>query len=191
MKALTESVPELETAPVNAIPRVLLACALFTGAGCAGPAPVTPAPAATTSAPGFGGTDRSWIEINIAMDEELLPLLDLVDDDSDLVDVVAQVREFTEAELSELRRLHDEAGLPRENPHKGMPMPGMVMPSQVSAAALLRGEEFDTALREHLRAHLEQSRKLAESERAAGQEPRTIALAARISGTRHSALNLL
>jgi hypothetical protein len=191
MKALTESVPELETARVFAIPRILLACALLTGAGCAGPTPVSPAPVSTTPSASFGGTDRSWIEINIAMDEELLPLLDLVGAGSGLAEVVAQVRAFTEAELTELRRLHAEAGLPRENPHKGMPMPGMVMPSQVAAAAALRGEEFDTALREHLRAHLEQSRKLAESERTAGQEPRTIALAVRISGTRQSALNLL
>jgi hypothetical protein len=191
MKALTESVPELETAPVNAIPRILLACALLTGAGCAGPGTVSPAPAATTSAPGFGGTDRSWIEINIAMDEELLPLLDLVGEDSDLFDIAAQVREFTEAELTELRRLSGEAGLPAENQHKGMPMPGMVMPSQVAAAAGLRGKEFDTVLREHLRAHLEQSQKLAASERSAGSEPRTIALAVRISETRQSALNLL
>ncbi|GIF41478.1 hypothetical protein Axi01nite_57890 [Actinoplanes xinjiangensis] len=188
---MTESVPELETARVFAIPRILLACALLTGAGCAGPTPVSPVPVSTTPSASFGGTDRSWIEINIAMDEELLPLLDLVGAGSGLADVVAQVREFTEAELTELRRLHAEAGLPRENPHKGMPMPGMVMPSQVAAAAALRGKEFDTVLREHLRAHLEQSRKLAESERSAGQEPRTIALAARISGTRQSALNLL
>jgi hypothetical protein len=176
---------------VNAIPRILLACALLGGAGCAGPAPVAPAPVGSTSSSTFGGTDRSWIEINIAMDEELLPLLDLVGEESDLFDIAAQVKESTEAELTELRRLHDEAGLPAENPHKGMPMPGMVMPSQVAAASSLRGKEFDTVLREHLRAHLEQSRKLAESERAAGQEPRTIALAVRISGTRQSALNLL
>ncbi|MFC4070500.1 DUF305 domain-containing protein [Actinoplanes subglobosus] len=176
---------------MNAIPRILLAGALLSGAGCAGPAPVAPAPVVSTASAAFGGTDRSWLEINIAMDEELLPLLDLVGRDSDLFDVASQVREFTEAELTELRRLGDEAGLPAENQHKGMPMPGMVMPSQVAAAAALRGKAFDAALREHLRAHLEQSRKLAESERAAGQEPRTIALAVHISGTRQSALNLL
>jgi hypothetical protein len=176
---------------VNAIPRILLACALLSTAGCAGRTPVDPTPVVSTSAAAFGGTDRSWLEINIAMDEELLPLLDLVDDDSDLFDVVSQIREFTEAELSEMRRLGEEAGLPRENQHKGMPMPGMVMPSQVSAAAKLRGKEFDAVLREHLRAHLEQSQKLAASERSAGSEPRTIALAVRISETRQSALNLL
>jgi hypothetical protein len=196
--ALTRSVPELETAAVNANSRILLACAatafLLVPAGCAGspapppPPPVTTAPAAPAAT--FGGTDRSWIEINIAMGEQLLPLLDLVGADSTLFQISTQVRAFTEAELTELRQLHGEAGLPAENPHKGMPMPGMVMPSDVTAAAAAaRGPEFDALLRKHLRAHLEQGQKLAESERAAGLEPRTTALAARISSTRRSALS--
>jgi hypothetical protein len=145
----------------------------------------------STASAAFGGTDRSWIEINLAMNEELLPLLDLVRADSGLHDLSSQVRAFTEAELAELRRLHAEAGLPAENPHKGMPMPGMVMPSHVSAAAALQGTEFDAKLRELLRAHLEQGRMLAESERTAGLEPRTVALAARISEARQAALSEL
>ena len=52
-------------------------------------------------------------------------------------------------------------------------------------------KEFDALLRERLTAHLEQGRKLAESERAAGAEPRTTALAARISETRRAALSVL
>jgi uncharacterized protein (DUF305 family) len=180
---------------VSPIPRILLACAAAAAlAGCAGTTPAAPAdpvPAASSAPAAFGGTDRSWIEINLAMNEELLPLLDLVRTDSALHDVSTQVRAFTEAELTELRQLHAEAGLPAENPHKGMPMPGMVMPSQVSAAAALRGKEFDAKLREHLRAHLEQGRMLAESERTAGQEPRTVALAARISEARQATLSVL
>ncbi|MBO3740134.1 DUF305 domain-containing protein [Actinoplanes flavus] len=171
-----------------------VAAALFLLTGCGdSPAPVPPAPAisAATSAAAFGGTDRSWIEITIAMDEQLLPLLDLVPGDSSLATVSAQVRAFTEAELTELRRLHAEAGLPAENPHKGMPMPGMVEPSTVASATALRGETFDALLRSCLRAHLEQSRKLAESEQAAGLEPRTTALAARISENRRTTLSAL
>ena len=179
--------------------RILLGCAvtavLLAPAGCAGtPVAVAPAPAvspAASSAAAFGGTDRSWIEINLAMAEQLLPLLDLVGADSTMTGLTAQVRAFTEAELAELRRLHSEAGLPVENPHKGMPLPGMVMPSHVSEAAARRGKEFDDLLREHLRAHLEQTRKLAESEQAAGVEPRTVALAARISESRRATLSVL
>jgi hypothetical protein len=173
-------------------PRVLLSCSLaVTLAGCAGAAPPAPAPVVPSATTAFGGTDRSWIEINLAMNEELLPLLDLVQPGSGLYRVSTQVRAFTEAELTELRQLHAEAGLPAENPHKGMPMPGMVMPSHVSAAAALRGTAFDAKLREHLRAHLEQGRMLAESERTAGLEPRTVALAARISEARQAALSEL
>jgi hypothetical protein len=177
------------------VPRLLIACSLaavLTGCASAPPAaPPSPAPATSPVISAFGGTDRSWIEINLAMNEELLPLLDLVPPGSGLHDVSTQVRAFTETELAELRQLHAEAGLPAENPHKGMPMPGMVMPSHVSAAAALRGQAFDTKLREHLRAHLEQGRMLAESERAAGLEPRTVALAARISEARQAALSVL
>ncbi|GAA0454349.1 hypothetical protein Aca07nite_69520 [Actinoplanes capillaceus] len=191
-EALTGLVPEPETARVFANPRSLacVAAAVLTLAGCGEPpAPVPPAPVASTAA--FGGTDRSWIEINIAMDEQLLPLLGLVPRESALHSVSEQVRAFTEAELSELRRLHAEAGLPAENPHKGMPMPGMVEPSTVASATALRGEKFDELLRSCLRAHLEQSQKLAESEQAAGLEPRTTALAARISETRRTTLSAL
>jgi hypothetical protein len=177
---------------VPPISRALLSCSLAVVlAGCAGTAPPTPAPVVPSAATTFGGTDRSWIEINLAMNEELLPLLDLVPPGSGLHGVSTQVRAFTEAELAELRRLHAEAGLPAENPHKGMPMPGMVMPSHVSAAAALQGTEFDAKLREHLRAHLEQGRMLAESERTAGLEPRTVALAARISEARQATLSEL
>lgn len=180
---------------MNANPRIFLACLVTTAAltGCTGvPTPATPSPVVVSSpATAFGGTDRSWIEINVAMDEQLLPLLGLIGPDSALHEVAEQVRAFTDAELAELRRLHDEAGLPAENPHKGMPMPGMVTPADVTEATTLRGKELDTMLRECLRAHLEQGRKLAESERTAGVEPRTVALAARIVETRQATLSRL
>ena len=175
--------------------RVLLAGVLALGlAGCKNSAPEPVDSPAATTATQFGGTDLAWIEINIAMDEEMLPLLELVPErsgSSDVQALAAQVQAFTNAELSEFRALHDQAGLPAVNPHKGMPMPGMVTPSDVTAAAALGTKEFDALLREHLVAHLEQGRKLAESERTAGVEPRTTALAARISETRQATLSVL
>ncbi|MBB4753434.1 DUF305 domain-containing protein [Actinoplanes lobatus] len=180
---------------MNPLSLACVTAALLALTGCgepptpAAPTPAAPPPAVSSTA--FGGTDRAWLEITIAMDEQLLPLLDLVPRDSALEAVSAQVRAFTEAELAELRRLGAEAGLPAENQHKGMPMPGMVMPSHVSEATALRGGEFDELLRSCLRAHLEQSRKLAEGEQAAGLEPRTTALAARISETRRTTLSAL
>ena len=160
--------------------------ALLLGAtGCdAGPAATAPPGAPSSPAPGgsgsFGGTDLAWIEITIAMDEELLPLLELAPthaSDAGLRALAAEVRAGHEQELDVLRRLHDQAGLPAENPHKGMPMPGMVTPEQVTAAAAAKGAAFDTLLTGHLRAHLEQGVKLALSEQKAGVEPQTKALA--------------
>ena len=45
-------------------------------AGCASTRAQTPAPApAPPPAAAFGGTDRAWLEVCIAMDEQLLPQL--------------------------------------------------------------------------------------------------------------------
>ncbi|MEU4422501.1 DUF305 domain-containing protein [Actinoplanes sp. NPDC024001] len=179
-------------------PRLLLACAaMVTLAGCGTPAATAPSPAPAASATldaAFGGTDRSWIEINIAMDEELIPLLALTaanSDDPAVRELATQVRAVIDEELATLRTLHTEAGLPSENPHKGMPMPGMVTPEQVTEAAANQGPAFDAILRECLRAHLRQSRQLADSEQKAGTEPRTVALAERISANRELFLKKL
>jgi len=149
-------------------------------------------PAAATAAPQFGGTDLAWIEINIAMDEELLPLLELVPQHSGSPDVQAlalQVQAFTNAELTALRTLHDQAGLPKVNPHKGMPMPGMVTPDQVSKAAKTTGKSFDTLVLNALQDHLDQSEDLANSEDKSGVEPQTRALALQVIRTRQAALS--
>jgi uncharacterized protein (DUF305 family) len=167
---------------------------LLLGAGACGSGTSTTAapPVASSSAAGFfGGTDLAWVEITIAMNEELLPLLDLAPahaSDPGLKALAAEVRATHEQELSTLRGLHDEARLPAENPHKGMPMPGMVTPEQVAQAAATRGAAFDKLLAQHLEAHLEQGVKLAESEGKAGLEPRTKDLAARVLAGRRQFL---
>ncbi|MEV6344073.1 DUF305 domain-containing protein [Actinoplanes sp. NPDC051851] len=163
---------------------------LLTGCGSAAAAPV-PAPAPSSSAPApaasFGGTDLAWIELVLAMDEQVLPLLDIVPahaHGASVQDLASRVRTVTLAELPELRALHDEAGLPAENPHEGMPMPGMVTARDVTAMAALSGEEFDTAVTAKLREGIEQAADLARSEGLYGAEPRTKALAARILTSR-------
>jgi hypothetical protein len=164
---------------------IALGCALSVSAcGGAAPAPsaVTPPPtaAAATSAASFGGTDLAWIEINIAMDEELQPLLALVPaqaSEAAFKQVTAAFSAENDAELTALRALHDEAGLPAENPHKGMPMPGMVTPEIVAAARGKSGKAFDAYVTEQIRAHLTQGASLATSEGKAGVEVRTKELA--------------
>jgi len=154
--------------------------------------PGTPTAIASSGAPGFfGGTDLAWVEINIAMDEQLMPLLDLVPTHSTRPDVqalAAQVKAFHQEELGTLRRLRDQAKLPSENPHEGMPMPGMVTPDQVAEAAKATGAGFDTLLLTRLREHLTQGVSLATSERKAGIEPQTLALAAQVLRNRGSYL---
>jgi uncharacterized protein (DUF305 family) len=170
----------------------VLTAVLGGAAACSGaatpPPAAPPAPAASSGAPGFfGGTDLAWIEITIAMDEQVTPLLALPathSRDARVKALNAQVTVFTAAELGTLRRLHDEAKLPPENPHEGMPMPGMVQHDDVTDAAALDGTAFDTRYLTLLRAHLEQGRSLATSETGAGVEPATLALAKRILANR-------
>ncbi|MFB9360274.1 DUF305 domain-containing protein [Actinoplanes nipponensis] len=166
---------------------------LLLGAAACDPGPVATAPAAVASSPVpgrsgfFGGTDLAWVEITIAMDEQLLPLLALAPGrgaDAGLRALAADVRAGHEQELTVLRALHDQAGLPAENPHEGMPMPGMVTPEQVTEAAAARGPAFDELLARHLRAHLEQGVRLAGSEQRAGVEPQTRTLAAQAVANR-------
>jgi uncharacterized protein (DUF305 family) len=188
---LTARIAATETSIVHSAPRQLLICAvtaLLSTAACAGAGPgTTPVNSAATAlsgAPGFfGGTDLAWVEINIAMDEQLLPLLDLAPANGAKPAVkvlAAQLKTVHSAELAALRRLHDQAGLPAQNPHEGMEMPGMVTPDILVQAARTRGADFDTLLLLHLKAHLEQGVNLATSETKAGVEPQTLALAKQV-----------
>jgi len=162
--------------------------ALPIAAGCAMQAP-KPAP---TVAGTFGGTDRAWIEVNIAMDEQMRPLLDLVPQraaDPAVMALAIQVRAFTDTELPALRLVHDQAGLPTQNPHEGMPMPGMVTAAEVAEAATLRGTEFDALTVKKVKEYLVQGASLAQSETKYGVEPRTRALAANGLSARNQTLS--
>ncbi len=169
----------------------LLAATLGAASGCSDPTPATPAvpaPALSSGAPGFfGGTDLAWVEITIAMDEQLAPLLALPATHSrnDRVKSLnVQVEAFSDTELGTLRRLRDEARLPSDNPHEGMPMPGMVQGDDVEHAAAATGTAFDTLYLSLLQAHLEQGSSLAASEIKAGVEPDTLACAKQVAATR-------
>ncbi len=150
-----------------------------------------PKPAPTVAGT-FGGTDRAWIEVNIAMDEQMRPLLDLVPQraaDPAVMALAIQVRAFTDTELPALRLLHDQAGLPTQNPHEGMPMPGMVTAAEVAEAATLRGTEFDALTVKKVKEYLVQGVNLAQSETKYGVEPRTRALAANGLSARNQTLS--
>jgi uncharacterized protein (DUF305 family) len=197
---LTAVVGPAETRLVLSAPRsflvgALTASALFATTACGddspAPAPATAATAATVPAAaapsGFGGTDLAWVEVSIAINEQLLPLLDLAPANGASPAVrklAAAAKTFTTAELVTLRELHDQAKLPSQNPHEGMPMPGMVTPEQVTQAAGTKGAGFDSLLLTHLRESFEQGVNLATSETRAGIEPQTVALAREVLKTR-------
>jgi uncharacterized protein (DUF305 family) len=188
--ALTRSSGTSRLAEVSPRPTLALIALLLCLGGCdsgTAAAPPAPTPAPASSAPVFGGTDRAWVEITIAMNEELLPLLALARERTGKAQVntlAADAEALTRQELAALYELHAAAGLPATNPHKGMPMPGMVTPEQVAEAAAETGPAFDALLVKHLRAHLDQGVKLATSERKSGVEPRTRALAERMIADR-------
>jgi uncharacterized protein (DUF305 family) len=172
---------------------VFSVAALLSAGACGGDGPArtaaTNAPVVTASsgAPGFfGGTDLAWVEISIAMDEQLVPLLELVPVNStnpEVKKLAADVGAANAGELATLRGLHDQAKLPSANPHEGMPMPGMVTPEQVAQARKTKGAGFDALLLLHLKAHFDQGRNLATSETKAGIEPQTLTLAKRVLAT--------
>jgi hypothetical protein len=192
---------------VNSAPRYVIARTLTAGtlaallgvAGCAddkaAQPSATPAAGASSGAAGFfGGTDLAWVEIAIAMGEQLAPLLDLAPTHAGTAATrayAAQVKAFNEQELTALRALHDQAKLPSENPHEGMPMPGIVTPDEVTAAAATKGAAFDKVLRQHLRETFDQATRLATSEEKAGIEPQTLLLAQTVLDNRAAALKQL
>src|SRR4051794_7115306 len=93
-------------------PTVAAVVAVAALAGAAGCGPQAPRPT-TPVAIGFGMTDRAWIEITIAMDEQLRPLLALAPErtaDPAVTSLVGKVLALTDTELSTLRGLHDRAG---------------------------------------------------------------------------------
>ncbi|MFI1990518.1 DUF305 domain-containing protein [Actinoplanes sp. NPDC020271] len=156
------------------------AAALLLLTGCGQRTAPPPAASPTVPPATFGGTDLAWIEITLAMNEQVIPLLDAIPAHTAtpaVTDLATRVRTVTEAELIQLRALHDKAGLPSDNPHEGMPMPGMVTTSALTALTQLSGTAFDTAVTEKLHEGLDQAISLARSEQANGADPDTRALA--------------
>ncbi|MGI5242424.1 DUF305 domain-containing protein [Dactylosporangium sp. CA-139066] len=171
---------------------LLLAAVLLATGGCAGPAadssaPAKPNPVAATD---FGGTDMAWVELMIPMDEQLLPVLDLVREraaDPALVAVAGDLRGVYDGELPQLRALSDRAGLPSDSPHKGHNMPGLVDADTLAALKADSGASFERRAVTCLREHLDQLASLAASEIANGISPAVKALAQKVQQSRGAA----
>ncbi len=133
---------------------ILVALAL-TGCAAAGetaaPAPVVPA---TTGAGQFGLTERAFVELEIATDEQAVKLLDLgaAKISGALQALAGEIAAARRAELAALRGLLDSAGLTYVNNHEGHDMPGMPTPDELAelANAPAPGAVFVRLLRAHL-----------------------------------------
>jgi uncharacterized protein (DUF305 family) len=167
-----------------------LAIALALTAGCGAKAePPPPAPAAVVPTE-FGGTDLAWVELMIPMDEQLLPVLDLVRSkaaDPGLVALAGELHGVYDTEIPRLRALSDRAGLPTESPHKGHKMPGLVDADRLAALRTGTGADFERQAVDCLREHLDQLANLAGSEIANGTSPTVKALAGQVAKTRSGA----
>ena len=173
---------------------VPLAAVLSLGAGCAAdpPAAQTPPAVATGAASSdFGGTDIAWVQLMIPMDEQLLPVLDLVRQrsaDPALVGLAETLRSRYTSEIEQLKALRARAGLDASNPHAGHRMPGLVDADTLAAIGGAGGGEFERQVAECLRTHLGQLASLARSEVTNGTSAAVKDLARQVEASRTAGL---
>lgn len=151
------------------------------------PAPQATAPVTTAPATGFSVTDTAWLQLTIAMDERALKVLDLMPArtaDPALKDLARRLATEHRDELARLRALHVRSGGPTTNPHEGHDMPGMA--TRPTVAALERATAGDAAyiFTTAMRAHIDQSIRLAQAEQKSGTAAEAKTLAADIERSR-------
>ncbi|MDX3660903.1 hypothetical protein PV646_26675 [Streptomyces sp. ID05-26A] len=118
------------------------------------PPPPLPQPAPQN---GYGATERAFVELAIATDEQALKLLDLTDS--------AELKQNRTVELTELRKLLDA---PYVNNHAGHDMPGMPTDAEIQLAAT-----SPDALKQFVRTHLTESLEVVRSAGSAITHPPT------------------
>jgi hypothetical protein len=118
------------------------------------PPPPSPAPSPQN---GYGATERAFVELAIATDEQALKLLDLTDS--------AELKENRNIELTELRKLLDA---PYVNNHAGHDMPGMPTDAEIQLAST-----NPDALKQFVRTHLTESLEVLKSAGPAITHPPT------------------
>ncbi|MFD4674316.1 hypothetical protein ACFWNN_31665 [Lentzea sp. NPDC058450] len=119
------------------------------------PPPAPPAPPTTSNA--YGATERAFVELAIATDEQALKLLGLTDR--------AELKENRNIELTALRKLLDA---PYVNQHAGHDMPGMPTDAEIALASTSRD-----ALDQFVRVHLTESLEVVRSAGSAITHPPT------------------
>lgn len=119
-------------------------------------------------------TEVGWIQLAIAMDRQARHILLLARErggDRDLAVWASEVAASRGTELTRLRALLAQRGVPDDNPHEGHDMPGMVDGQELRALESARGRPFDRLLRSAIREHLEQAQTLSATLRKARVGP--------------------
>ncbi|MBP8533440.1 DUF305 domain-containing protein [Streptomyces sp. MK37H] len=151
--------------------------------------PATGAPSGQATSGTFNSSDIGWIQLMIAMDDQVVLLLDLVpgrSSDAAVEKWAKPVATACRGELVRLRKLLARAGVPDTNPHEGHDMPGMVTEDELRTIERAKGTAFDALFLAAMREHLDQAAKIAHSERSAGADPATKKLAASVERTSHT-----
>ncbi|ALG07072.1 hypothetical protein AOZ06_09160 [Kibdelosporangium phytohabitans] len=167
--------------------RCVLLCLLLAGCGgnVTGPVPATPAPGTGQATP-FGATERAFVELAIATDEQAVKLLAAGQAQAAhpaLRQLARDAGAARRAEVAELRGLLTSAAVEYVDNHKGHDMPGMPTDAEITAVEAA-GPGFDAQFVKLLRAHLDESAVVLRSAvRAVSDEP-TRALASRMASDR-------
>ncbi|AGP59806.1 DUF305 domain-containing protein [Streptomyces rapamycinicus] len=151
--------------------------------------PAARAPSGQATSGTFNSSDIGWIQLMIAMDDQAVLLLDLVPGHSSDAAVEKWAKPVATAcrgEVVRLRELLARAGVPDTDPHAGHDMPGMVTEDELRTIERAKGTAFDALFLAAMREHLDQSVRVAHSERSAGADPATRKLAASVERTSHT-----
>ncbi|MEU7919003.1 DUF305 domain-containing protein [Micromonospora zamorensis] len=178
---------------VSASMSLFLAALLVTACATGSPTTTAPSTAATAEPSGsvspsgsaslFSPTDVAWLQLTVAMNERLLPVLDMVPSrttDPGWQTFATRLGTAHRADLSTARRLLAESGAPATNPHEGHDMPGMVTEQELTTLRSTAGVAFQRLAGQHVRAHLQQAVRIAAAEQRNGVDPATTALAAEV-----------
>lgn len=173
-----------------ALAGILLALSL---AGCGGEAVPAPVTEPVTGAGQFGLTERAFVELAIATNDQAVKLLDIGVQQAgtpSLRELAREIGSARRAELSELHGLLDSVALPYVNNHEGHDMPGMPTNDELTALSQA-GTGFDTMFAGLLRAHLDESASVARSAAKSVAHEATRAVAQRMDLQRRTFLQRL
>ncbi|MCE7006716.1 DUF305 domain-containing protein [Kibdelosporangium philippinense] len=168
--------------------RLILLLLVLTGCGgqVTGSVPETPASGTGRSTSSFGLTERAFVELAIATDEQAVKLLGAgakLATHSALRQLANDIGAARRAEVVELHGLLAAAAVEYVNNHKGHDMPGMPTDEEISALTAA-GPGFDALFAKLLRAHLDESITVARSAAQAVSDEPTRALARRMQTDR-------